>query len=72
MNNLFKMSEWLREYEIDDPEPSIKFTMPNRFTHHTAHSHADIGDLGADTVSMLKHIDWHKRMTKAYLIVKEK
>lgn len=67
-----RYEEWIRDYEQEDPEPPMVFTTSNEYNHKDSRGEllAMCGDLTYSRQDVDIHMDWHKRMTDAYMKVK--
>lgn len=64
----FEWLDWLRNYEVGDPEPEMKRTARNRYTHYKKNDEiaAMGGEMAYQDLDNAAHILWHRRMTNAW------
>lgn len=61
-------NEWLKTYELKDPEPVLELNVRNKHTHQTIHGVpiATSADAAYSEEQVIAHMAWHRRVTNAW------
>lgn len=67
-----KYVEWLRDFELLDPEPKLILMEQNEFNHRDTFGNVVTmcGHMSYASRAVDLHIAWHRRMTDAYMKVR--